>query len=1712
MRYLLLLMTFLTPPARCNTITLDKPATAAVLGQQFTLTCHVGDATVTGLVSFMILVKGNYGSVCRVQVDIGLQATGNASYLCQSVVGQQHTYSLTIRNVSVEHDTSWMCQNAGKSSNTVHLDVHYPPTLDIRPVEPCLGYTLFLNEKSVFLNCSVKAANPSPNNYTWYHGGKLAGTVQIYTIPIVYRSSSGQYRCVADNGVQPPGEDSVKVDVHYSPVVKIAGKQRVVNESEDLTIHCSAEANPDVTSVVWTKQSVGGRISDNGTLLLKNIRKTDAGVYVCTATNTVTRCRGRPQNKSSTSDIRLDVQHAPEILSFRVTSGDRTVTEHDNVTLLCHISSYPASTIEIRNRTSSIGTGTSIKTLGASIEDVGCLHTGTYTCSAKNVFGQAVEQNKSLQVKCAPKLYGSTPVFRSSLNRTVTLNLTVIAFPKPTFTWRKIQNGRPLNCTKGATEGVRVTGSVTISDVKENDFRNYTVEVSNSEGSVNLNVMLISASSPETPKRLQASTNSPRSLTVTWEKAFNGGATQRFEIQYREPGGQWTTHPSRPGEGDALHLDIDDLEPGTVYQIRMSACNEHGVSDYTDVIRVATESDVTANYSLIAGIAGAVVLIAFGIFITIVLLWRNRKRAQPGTPGDKRQVHGIEEIVMEDNVLYETSGDLQRSLVVDHSDLYTDINKVKTANNAIDEMYAKPQKEKRTDKIEENNRGDIYAQPQKDAKKKKTTEKQEDPAADIYAMPQKEKKKGKPKGHLMEKNGGSINMKSSGEYSVLGSEFTFTCEVVNASVTGLFTFMRRDNSSFQPVCRVTVSTGQQITENNTFLCSDEGGQRHTYTLTIRNVSREDSTDWQCQGGGMSSNTVTVDVRYPPKVAIQAMKLCSGFTFLVAESNVVLTCTVKEANPAPTNFTWYHGDVVLKSGADQIYSIDLVTRSSQGQYRCTADNGISPPGQAHETVTVHYPPILHLDTTKRVVKESDDLTIHCTAQANPEVTSIVWTKNGVGATIASNGTLHLKNIKRSDAGVYICKATNRVTACRGKEQNKSSSLTVTVEVQYPPTVAIHVVKPCSGFTFLVNESNVDLNCTVEGANPAPTNFTWYHGDVVLKRGADQIYTIDRVTNSSQGQYRCTADNGISPPGQAHETATVHYPPIVNINGTKRLVNESDDLTINCTAEAHPEVTSIVWTRGGEGGIISHNGTLRLKNIQKIGAGKYVCTATNDVTTCHGTEQKKNSSTVTVEVQYAPRIEYFGVTSGDRTVTVTEHDNVTLQCNISSYPASTIEIWNNTSSIERRKFSNYNSVQTMKAMLLDVSCQEGGTYTCSAENLIGKAPPQTVLLNVTCAPRRYSSSSDNLVFASNLHENATLSLTVIAFPQPTFEWRKKPNSRPISTTRVSTEGVHVTGSVTILDVKEEDFLNYTVNVENTEGKLEVKIALVSKSRPYKPSNLKAANIYPRSVTLKWEKAFNGGATQRFNIQYRQHGGQWTTHPSSPSEDDALHLDIDDLEPGTLYEIRMNALNDYGNSSYVSITVTTATDPDNSSTTVGVVAAVVGVIGVIVIIAVIIVKRRKNKHKGQDASMADQREWDDARVVANNDLYETSADLDIHPSGPGAGVDANDVYAVVNKPAKTNNPHEDIYAQPKKKKGQTKEKRKADIVSPALGAARGGEGSGAEVKEGQKTGIDEDGLLYVSVDFSGRPQASNVIIRSEEETEYSGIDFVASAVKKE
>ncbi|XP_046585470.1 hemicentin-1-like [Haliotis rubra] len=375
----------------CGRIKLEPRYAYTTQGNKFIFNCHV-QTGVHGLVIF----KGekSHGTVCSVG-STEKQTMSSTDYECSHV--DENTYLLIIRNVSATHFSSWTCQSGGQKSNTVTLnvtypptvaianvdsrlafvyllgenytslncsvtaanpfpfnftwyhggkvvgrdqiytiptvkksssglyrcvadngifspgedsvtvDVHFPPSVKLTPVLPCSGYTVIFGKRIVSLNCSVTAANPFPSNFTWYHEGKVVGRDQIYTLPTVYKSSSGLYRCVADNGILPPGEDSDTVDEHYPPTVQIGHTQIMVNESEDLTINCTADAHPKVTSLVWSKEGVGPIISENGTLHLKDIRKGDNGVYVCTATNFVTTCSGTRQSKQSSRTVTVHV-------------------------------------------------------------------------------------------------------------------------------------------------------------------------------------------------------------------------------------------------------------------------------------------------------------------------------------------------------------------------------------------------------------------------------------------------------------------------------------------------------------------------------------------------------------------------------------------------------------------------------------------------------------------------------------------------------------------------------------------------------------------------------------------------------------------------------------------------------------------------------------------------------------------------------------------------------------------------------------------------------------------------------------------------------------------------------------------------------------------------------------------------------------------------------------------------------------------------------------------------------------------------------------------------------------------------------------------------------------------------------------------------------------------------------------------------------------
>ena len=82
-----------------------------------------------------------------------------------------------------------------------------------------------------------------------------------------------------------------------------------------------------------------------------------------------------------------------------------------------------------------------------------------------------------------------------------------------------------------------------------------------------------------------------------------------------------------------------------------------------------------------------------------------------------------------------------------------------------------------------------------------------------------------------------------------------------------------------------------------------------------------------------------------------------------------------------------------------------------------------------------------------VRENDNIAITCRVTANPAASDVVWKYNG--NVIPSGVTLTLTNVKRGQAGMYTCEASNTMTPTVGSQETGTAqrSTQVTVTCKY-----------------------------------------------------------------------------------------------------------------------------------------------------------------------------------------------------------------------------------------------------------------------------------------------------------------------------------------------------------------------------------------------------------------------------------------------------------------------------------------------------------------------------------------------------------------------------------------------------------------------------------------------------------------------------------------
>ena len=155
------------------------------------------------------------------------------------------------------------------------------------------------------------------------------------------------------------------------------------------------------------------------------------------------------------------------------------------------------------------------------------------------------------------------------------------------LTWR-ITGGADRNRFKLTADGVLTFGVAqdyeAPGDSDRDNFYEVTVEVSDGANPVEA-VFRVRVTDQREPPGIPEMPSFPGaaadSLTVHWSEPENTGPPiTDYDVQYREKGtGRFT---DAQHEGPGLSLTLDDLEPGTIYEVQVRATNDEGTSSWSE--------------------------------------------------------------------------------------------------------------------------------------------------------------------------------------------------------------------------------------------------------------------------------------------------------------------------------------------------------------------------------------------------------------------------------------------------------------------------------------------------------------------------------------------------------------------------------------------------------------------------------------------------------------------------------------------------------------------------------------------------------------------------------------------------------------------------------------------------------------------------------------------------------------------------------------------------------------------------------------------------------------------------------------------------------------------------------------------------------------------------------------------------------------------------
>nr|XP_039259403.1 basement membrane-specific heparan sulfate proteoglycan core protein-like isoform X1 [Styela clava] len=1099
--------------------------------------------------------------------------------------------------------------------------IQSPPIVTVTPS------TLNVGEgKSATLRCDVKST--TIYNVTWHRTGTAAGRPipnsavvdnrdYTLTIPNIARNDAGTYECIAQNQVGVGVDSAVLTIARKRPKMEVKVEEptrRSLPTGSQVTFVCTAQSEMNAYIVYWSKQ--GGRLPDratdfNGILHITDLTEEDTGTYVCTGSNMY-----EIDDKKATLFVERDSSAVRP--SVTIEPARQVIREGDEAHFRCTADGTPPISIEWRpSAGEKMPEKAEVVNGELYIPSVSMDNSAVFYCRASNPQGFA-EATALLDVTAVggpPVVTVITPeqVYAKE-GENIDMRCTATGRPRPLFSWRRL--GRPGLPGNAEPRG----GSLQIINVQVSNRDTYVCTARNVFGE-DFGTITVNVTSSTIVEKPICKTD-PESLTV-----YVGADTSVTCVPKGDPVPTVTWARS-----DGRRLPPNARVIGNKLYFRNVTISNAG-----KYMCIATNSGGTTRSEMS-------ITVEDKSLPKVEILPRNQQRVEIGQsasftcrptaghpvevtwsrtdrkPFTKRTSLGDGGVITFTNVTQEDGGSyvcIARNVV--------GFREVATLLSVI---------QKPTISIEPTS--NVYLRRESSVLLRCN--------ADGIPVPNVAWKKvylfGQQiilthyKRHSNEIRVRANDITDSATYMCIAASAAGDAQQkVTVTVGEKETVITPFASVEKTIVSGKLSTKVQLrcgasghptpqlewTKKDGQLPS--GSTQENGVLTIAKTTEDSAGLYVCTAsndGGISTAESTLEILVAPKLEISPP---GAVIYVATGQSQVITCSGYEgSHPISYKFSKVTGQIsenIVASG-DVLHVISFDPNTDSGAYTCTGSNAAGT-GTAEVTLLPLESPMVDVESPKITVNTGDLIKLDCVS--GNKLDDLTWSKSDgtVNTTRGSqaNGLLRIVNAHVTDAGKYVCTASNAAG---------TSTKSVTVVVQEYPTAILTVSKNPDeirvGDTFY-------LSCDALGS-PKP-EVTITKDGLELLTVVDGMYSIDSATSFDAGKYSCIASNvaGTSTDDiniVVQEPLSLSIIPEIEVFETR----SGEALAISCVVTGTD--LPVTWTRQGrelpKSAVVAGN-VIQIDKVSSTDGGTYICSS----------DPEGNTLEKSIEVKVHAYIPYF-----------------------------------------------------------------------------------------------------------------------------------------------------------------------------------------------------------------------------------------------------------------------------------------------------------------------------------------------------------------------------------------------------------------------------------------------------------------------------------------